>query len=100
MSSNNRDGGQTGGRGGRGGNSNYNNNNPRDNNGGGRSAVLAEFLQERWNAEAGFLDMDGLPPTSHNIGVVISRLLNEAKYLFGDSVSSVFAEKELILTAN
>jgi hypothetical protein len=88
MASDNRDSGQTGGRG---GNNNYNNSNPRSNSsGGGRSAVLAEFLQERWNAEAGFLDMDGLPPTSHNIGVVVSRLLTEAKHLFGDSVSSVY----------
>jgi hypothetical protein len=31
--------------------------------------------------------MDELPPTSHNIGVVVSRLLTEAKNLFGDSVS-------------
>lgn len=71
-------------RGGRGGGAGGNN---RDkNNGAGRSQVLAEFLQERWNAQSGFLDMDELPPTSHNISVVISRLLNEAKYLFGDQV--------------
>ncbi|KAI7873447.1 uncharacterized protein EV154DRAFT_540537 [Mucor mucedo] len=96
-----RDNGQTGGRGGRGGSNNYNNN-PRGSTGGsgsgggGRSAVLAEFLQERWNAEAGFLDMDGLPPTSHNIGVVISRLLNEAQHLFGDSVKTIsFARNKL-----
>lgn len=76
-----------GGRGG--GNNNNNNNRPNgnNNNNGSRSAVLAEFLQERWNAQAGFLDMDDLPPTSHNISVVISRLLNEAQYLFGDQVS-------------
>ena len=52
-----------------------------------RSAFLAEFLEKRWNPQAGFLDMDDLPDTSHNISVVISKLLIEAKYLFGDSVS-------------
>jgi hypothetical protein len=67
------------------GGSNINRNTARTNN--GRSAVLAEFLQERWNPQAGFLDMDELPPTSHNVTTVISRLLNEAKFLFGDAVS-------------
>lgn len=73
----------------RGGSSNNRNTNTSSNsrNNNGRSAVLADFLQERWNPQAGFLDMDELPPTSHNITTVISRLLNEAKYLFGDSVS-------------
>jgi hypothetical protein len=61
-------------------------NQPRDSN--RRSDVLAEFLLERWDAQAGFLNMDELPPTSHNIATVISRLLNEAKYLFGDAVSN------------
>ncbi|KAL7314768.1 nuclear mRNA export, poly(A)+RNA binding protein [Mucor circinelloides] len=62
----------------------------------GRSAVLAEFLQERWNPQAGFLDMDELPPTSHNISTVISRLLNEAKYLFGDNLKTLsFARNKL-----
>ncbi|KAL9554098.1 hypothetical protein MBANPS3_002964 [Mucor bainieri] len=74
-----------GGSGGRAGNANA-----------GRSAVLAEFLQERWNPQAGFLDMDELPPTSHNISTVISRLLNEAKYLFGDNLKTLsFARNKL-----
>lgn len=81
---NNMRGGRGGGHSGGGGSNNRDNNN--NNNGAGRSQVLAEFLQERWNAQSGFLDMDELPPTSHNISVVISRLLNEAKYLFGDQV--------------
>lgn len=31
--------------------------------------------------------MDELPPTSHNITIVINRLLTEAQQLFGNSVS-------------
>ena len=82
---NNRGGFNRGGAAGGGaGNLGRNNNN---NSNVGRSDVLAEFLQERWNPQAGFLDMDELPPTSHNISVVISRLLNEAKYLYGENVS-------------
>ncbi|KAI8643170.1 hypothetical protein BD408DRAFT_415388 [Parasitella parasitica] len=61
-----------------------------------RSAVLAEFLQERWNPQAGFLDLDELPPTSHNINTVISQLLNEAKHLFGDTLKTLsFARNKL-----
>ncbi|CEP11631.1 hypothetical protein [Parasitella parasitica] len=61
-----------------------------------RSTVLAEFLQERWNPQAGFLDMDELPPTSHNISTVISQLLNEAKHLFGDNLKTLsFARNKL-----
>lgn len=44
-------------------------------------------MNERFNPEAGFLDMDELPTSAHNIGVVFGRLLTEAKNLFGDSVS-------------
>lgn len=58
--------------------------------GGGRSAYLAEFLQERWNPQAGHLDLDDLPPTSHSIAVVLAKLLTEAKFLFGDAVSFVY----------
>ncbi|KAI8380261.1 hypothetical protein BD560DRAFT_387614 [Blakeslea trispora] len=61
-----------------------------------RSAFLAEFLEKRWNPQAGFLDMDDLPDTSHNIAVVISKLLIEAKYLFGDSLVTIsFARNKL-----
>ncbi|OBZ88161.1 mRNA export factor mex67 [Choanephora cucurbitarum] len=61
-----------------------------------RSAFLAEFLEKRWNPQAGFLDMDDLPDTSHNISVVISKLLTEAKYLFGDSLITIsFARNKL-----
>lgn len=31
--------------------------------------------------------MDEIPETSHNIGIVVSRLLDQAKLLFGDRVS-------------
>jgi hypothetical protein len=58
--------------------------------GGGRSAYLAEFLRERWNPQAGHLDLDDLPPTSHSIAVVLAKLLTEAKFLFGDAVSFVY----------
>ncbi|KAK4509713.1 uncharacterized protein ATC70_007015 [Mucor velutinosus] len=84
----NRGGGASGGGGGAG--------NSARNTNAGRSAVLAEFLQERWNPQAGFLDMDELPPTSHNISTVISRLLNEARYLFGDNLKTLsFARNKL-----
>ncbi|CEJ01891.1 hypothetical protein RMCBS344292_15912 [Rhizopus microsporus] len=64
--------------------------------GGGRSAYLAEFLQERWNPQAGHLDLDDLPPTSHSIAVVLAKLLTEAKFLFGDAVVTLsFARNKL-----
>ncbi|KAI8082080.1 hypothetical protein BDF21DRAFT_338291 [Thamnidium elegans] len=73
-----------------------NNNSNNSNNRGGGSSYLVEFLTERFNVEAGFLDMDDLPPSAHNIGLVISRLLTEAKNLFGDSIKTIsFARLKL-----
>lgn len=64
-------------------NNNNGNNQPRSSN------VLAEFLQERWDPQQGFLNLDDLPPTSHSITVVLSRLLNEAHKIYGNSVSYI-----------
>ncbi|KAI8061467.1 uncharacterized protein B0P05DRAFT_557139 [Gilbertella persicaria] len=76
------------------GNTNNNNNRSRPSSSG--SAFLADFLTKRWNAQAGFLDMDELPDTSHNIAVVISKLLIEAKNLFGDTLVTIsFARNKL-----
>lgn len=71
-------------------NSSNTSNNSGGGSGGGGSSFLAEFLKERFNSEAGFLDMDDLPPSTHNITVVLSRLLTEAKKLFGESVSYIY----------
>ncbi|CAO3638514.1 unnamed protein product [Cunninghamella blakesleeana] len=76
-------------------NNNNNNNNPR-NNQQKSSNALAEFLQERWDPQQGFLNMDDLPPTSHSITVVLSRLLGEAHKIFGNSVITIsFARNKL-----
>ncbi|KAI7899933.1 uncharacterized protein BX663DRAFT_440240 [Cokeromyces recurvatus] len=62
----------------------------------GTSPVLVNFLEERWNAQIGFLTMDNLPPTSHKLTVVIARLLDEAKNLFGNNVKTIsFANNKL-----
>ena len=53
---------------------------------GGRSNALEEFLKERWDAPRGFLSMDELPQSRHPITTVISRLLQLASQLFGNSV--------------
>lgn len=84
---------QRGGEGGR-----KQNNNDRSNRGG--SSYLTEFVQNRWNAQSGFLDMDELPPTSHSIARVISQLLKEAERLFGSSIITIsFAGNKLYSTA-
>ncbi|KAI9307355.1 hypothetical protein BJ944DRAFT_176680 [Cunninghamella echinulata] len=71
-------------------NNNNSNNQPRSSN------VLAEFLQERWDPQQGFLNLDDLPPTSHSITVVLSRLLNEAHKIYGNSVVTLsFARNKL-----
>ncbi|ORZ24363.1 hypothetical protein BCR42DRAFT_89548 [Absidia repens] len=63
---------------------------------GKRSNVLADFLQERWDPQQGFLNLDDLPPTSHSIAVVISRLLTEASNIYGNSIVTVsFARNKL-----
>ncbi|KAG0762942.1 hypothetical protein G6F57_009923 [Rhizopus arrhizus] len=62
----------------------------------GRPSYIVEFLHERWNAQTGYLDMDELPPTSHNITIVINRLLTEAQQLFGNSLITLsFARNKL-----
>ncbi|KAG2226678.1 hypothetical protein INT45_001025 [Circinella minor] len=63
---------------------------------GGRSNALEEFLQERWDAPRGFLSMDELPQSRHPITTVISRLLQLASQLFGNSVMTMsFARNNL-----
>ncbi|KAI8137417.1 hypothetical protein BJV82DRAFT_635296 [Fennellomyces sp. T-0311] len=63
---------------------------------GGRSNALEEFLQERWNSQLGFLNLDELPQTKHPITVVITRLLSVAKNLFGNSLATIsFARNSL-----
>ncbi|KAF7727697.1 nuclear mRNA export, poly(A)+RNA binding protein [Apophysomyces ossiformis] len=60
------------------------------------SNKLAEFLQERWDPQFGYLNLEELPPTSHSITVVLSRLLIEAKSLFGDTLVTIsFARNKL-----
>ncbi|KAI9470872.1 MAG: hypothetical protein EXX96DRAFT_586033 [Benjaminiella poitrasii] len=77
-------------------NSSNNMNNSNGNRKGGPSPVLVDFVQERWNAQTGFLTMDNLPPTSHKINVVIARLLDVAKDLFGNNVKTIsFASNKL-----
>ncbi|KAG0188439.1 nuclear mRNA export, poly(A)+RNA binding protein [Apophysomyces sp. BC1034] len=62
----------------------------------GGSNKLSEFLQERWDPQFGYLNLEELPPTSHSITVVLARLLIEAKSLFGDTVVTVsFARNKL-----
>ncbi|CDS12363.1 hypothetical protein LRAMOSA04558 [Lichtheimia ramosa] len=56
---------------------------------GGRSRVLEEFLQERWDPQNGFLSLDELPETKHGIGLVISKLLRAANDLYGDNVITI-----------
>ncbi|KAI9255615.1 hypothetical protein BDA99DRAFT_517213 [Phascolomyces articulosus] len=64
--------------------------------GGGRSNALEEFLQERWDAPRGFLNLDDLPQTRHSITAVISRLLMVAVNLFGNSMMTIsFARNSL-----
>ncbi|KAI9494012.1 hypothetical protein BDB00DRAFT_820417 [Zychaea mexicana] len=57
--------------------------------GGGRSNALEEFLQERWDAPRGFLNLDELPKTRHTITIVISRLLMVAVDLFGNQIMTI-----------
>lgn len=52
----------------------------------GRSKYLEEFLNERWDSTSGYLCLDELPPTENPIGKVINRLLDEAKFYYGDNV--------------
>ncbi|KAI9255545.1 hypothetical protein BY458DRAFT_589164 [Sporodiniella umbellata] len=78
----------------------YESNTTNGSSGGGGSSYLIEFIQNRWNAQSGFLDMEELPPTSHSIARVISQLLREAKQLFGDSVTTIsFAKNKLYSVA-
>ncbi|KAI8365343.1 uncharacterized protein BYT42DRAFT_589604 [Radiomyces spectabilis] len=61
-----------------------------------RSNALAEFLQERWDPQLGYLNLDDLPPTSRSITVVASRLLMEAQRLFGQELITLsFARNKI-----
>ncbi|KAI8991506.1 hypothetical protein BDF20DRAFT_845020 [Mycotypha africana] len=60
------------------------------------SALLEGFLNERWNPQAGYLDLDELPETQHSISVVISKLVQAAKSLYGDQLQTIsFARNKL-----
>ncbi|KAI8339956.1 hypothetical protein BC941DRAFT_419015 [Chlamydoabsidia padenii] len=63
---------------------------------GNRSNALAQFLQERWHPDQGYLNLDDLPPTSHSVTLVISKLLNEASLNYGNAVVTLsFARNKL-----
>ncbi|KAI9319749.1 hypothetical protein BX666DRAFT_1915903 [Dichotomocladium elegans] len=75
---------------------NNNNNSGQRPNQGRRPNMLQEFLNERWDPQNGFLSLDELPPTSHSITTVITRLLHAARDLYGNNVITIsFAKNNL-----
>ncbi|SAM00465.1 hypothetical protein [Absidia glauca] len=69
---------------------------PNQQQGNRSNSALAQFLQERWYPEQGYLNLDDLPPTSHSITLVISKLLNEANINYGNAVVTIsFARNKL-----
>ncbi|ORX47205.1 NTF2-like protein [Hesseltinella vesiculosa] len=57
--------------------------------GDGRSNALTLFVQERWDPQYGYFNLDELPSTKHSVVVVLNQLLQEAKRLFDDKVITI-----------
>lgn len=53
----------------------------------GKSKYLADFLNDRWDPQSGYLSLDDLPPTENKISTVFAKLLDDAKFYYGDNAS-------------